>query len=192
MSCISKEIERIKSLLKWDVDEIKINDQGFKIISEPVQREHEIHIPKEIEDSFYEVEVLHEYVHAMHHEVLPIKFSSSDFIGDIPLFCTDRVEIRDLFCCARDWFVAGHIVNACESKYLKYIQNRYDEFKDKQSEVKSETDYLILGLTSAEASKWLRLPLYNNKRSLISTLSVQNKGMSPMKSLLENLIGNTS
>jgi hypothetical protein len=163
VSCAAKEKERIKSLLKWETSEI--NDQDIRIISDPQQRLHEIHIPADNRDLSFEIEALHEYVHAIHHEILPTVFSISDFISDIPFgLSTDSVEIKYILCSAQDWYVAGYIAKVCPSEYVKYIKNSYYEHLEKQANASSESDYVILGLISAEASKWLGLAVYDDDK----------------------------
>lgn len=165
MNCISKEIERIKKLLAWEVQIVQSDKNEFKIVSNAEQKLHEITVFDEEDYTTEIVETLHEYVHAWHHEYMPYEFSSNDYIGNVPLnLSTDSYEVKYILCSARDWFVAGHIVEACKSEYLEYVINTFNKFSKLQSEASSENDNIILGLVCAEASKWLNKQPFEDKK----------------------------
>ncbi|MBT3984542.1 MAG: hypothetical protein HOE90_24510 [Bacteriovoracaceae bacterium] len=182
MNHIEKSIKLVKSKLKCEVkhnicDETSFSydfDQGIHIISTPT---------KSNTDEFWNLLFLHELIHALHKEILPIKFSENP--TNVPIG-TNR-EVANYFNTVKDWFVLGNLLEYCHEETKFYIEKEVEEFLRKVTINMDVKDRLIVGMLSAEAKLILDKNYFINNEQEV--LSVRNEllKIDPKLPSVENL-----
>lgn len=149
-----RALKYVRSQLLWKVTKKNSEERGFRIRSCRTKKEHVIFFPKKSYSPFYKLDLLHEFIHALHCETLHPALSMNAYKWFLPLGM--GCEIQNYFNAVGDWFVAGHLAKLCQEKMLQQIDWEYNAVKSATKESMSDKQHLIAGLVSAQAVKWLQ------------------------------------
>ncbi|MBI5186344.1 MAG: hypothetical protein HZA01_11535 [Nitrospinae bacterium] len=149
-----RALQHIRSQIQWKIIRKNSGERGFGIRSCREKKEHVIFFPRRSCSPFYKLDLLHEFIHALHCETLPPAFSSNIHKWFLPFGLS--YEIKNYFNAAGDWFVAGRMAELCREKMLEQIDCEYNSVKNGFKESMTDKQYLIAGLVSAQAAKWLQ------------------------------------
>ncbi len=170
MNHIEKSIKLVKSKLKYKVKHNICDEPSF---SWDFDQDHEIHIistpTKSNSDESWDFSFLHELIHALHKEILPIKFSKNP--TNVPLG-TER-EVVNYFNTVKDWFVLGNLLEYCPEETKFYIEKEVEEFSGKETTNVNVKNLLIVGMISAEAKLILKKDFFTDNGQ--DVLSVRNE-----------------
>ena len=160
---VDKLTDEIKSQLTWTLDVRELEKNSYSCQSHSRYKYHMILIPKDKTDIFYDLNVLHEHVHAFYNENLPEVFvyfddtfanTFSDSRG-LAKMCLDIIN---------DWFVAGWLIQHCPSEYKNQIDHCYKQVKEEYRDDIDDGQLLTTALSLAEAIKWLHCPACGDTR----------------------------
>jgi len=147
MNCIQTAINGICESLTFPIKYQLWDKEDFRWSFE--NETHLICHPKKEGNDYWDLYALHEHVHALHKETLPNLFSTNPPVEGIP-YGYDR----DLFCyfnCARDWFVAGYMMDKCPNDTKNLIEKEFQEVSAQSTADMPDANFLIAGLVSAQS-----------------------------------------
>jgi len=195
-SCPIEEIEKVKTTLKYPVKLIEDNKKDFLWDFKNSIKSHVITHPSPVNEKFFHLNLLHEFIHGLHYERFSKAFSKNNFIieyKDDPLV---ELKIPDYFNCARDWFVNAHIYRKCFKEMSLWNQTDYNKCSKYINELGDKTlnerQMLSAGLIFAEADKWQNLtpPNYQNLQQVVEayiSVSPETPSLKKLESLIKSL-----
>ncbi len=147
-------ISRVNSQLEWEVDRLFYDKEEFKIRSNGSKKLHKIYIPTNNTIPFYYLDLLHEYIHALHYEALHPSLLDNGYQGILPTGA--NTEIKEYFNAAMDWFATGQLTKLCNQKTLQQMEFDYRNIGKVFCPAKTVREHLIVGLVSAQSVRWLK------------------------------------
>jgi hypothetical protein len=192
MSCPKQEIEKIKGhfiadknvFLKDVVFERMGNHKSFAITWCRSKKKWCIDCPEDNTIEFFDLDMLHEYVHLKQKYLLSSEYNNP-FIN-----WGDLVLAEDIAGVATDWYVNAEIVKLCKDEAFEKLKHDFKSIKNQFSSDCTDSQYLIAGLTFAEAKRWLNYndwPKDEKLKKIINAISNTDPCLPCAKSI-NNLI----
>lgn len=152
MDQVENAIAAIKTKLKYNIEYDNIEDDSLNWSFRSVDNTHIICRPKTGECP---IDLLHEYLHALHKEDLPGPFSDEIPPIDPPIPWGFELRVNFYFNVIRDWLVDAQIMTLCPVECGEYIRNDYRKNMDRIQNCRTVDDKMIVGLALAQYTNLL-------------------------------------
>jgi len=149
---VKMKIKRVRKALTWDVE---LNEGEIcEITSDPFEKKHVISLPSNPNFPVRDIEILHEYVHALYAEQVHHLFSTSTFHPETDVDLISRMVW--VFKIAPDWFIEAKLFQIATKEETEDVLELYDSL---QKMGKLSANQLFPGPSMTAAQKKQRLLL---------------------------------
>lgn len=156
MANIAKEIRKARKKLRWAVNEYfdSSDTAQLEIVSDPQTETHSIYIPTR---GVREIELLHEYGHAILAESVSPLFSGQEF--EDGTLMTALHELAAPLRAATDWYVDEWLSRQAESEVRAEVREHLTMMIRSSPPMSDPSWALMVGFLAAQWHRYLAAPL---------------------------------